>query len=346
MNGPAASGSFQQMADPNFDARVPTPAYTTSHPRLLFDQAHNNFHTASGRYKPLADLLTNDGYQIRPNHKKFDARSLADCGVLLVANAKFPGKGMGPAETRSAFNTRECDAVRDWVRGGGSLLLIADHAPFGNAAKQLAAAVGVDMSAGTTMDRTNFDKDSGSATFLVFSRDNGLLGDHAITRGRNETERLNKVVTFTGQSLKGPVDSAEVLKLGDTAKDMPALTPEQWKAALAEARKKAKEGKGDESSVQPPGIQLPRGSVAVRVGDASSRRLMSAAGRDQCVAFELGKGRVVVLGEAGVLSAQVVTGMPGGQGNQKERRFGMNYPGTDDRQFALNIMHWLSRLLN
>jgi hypothetical protein len=55
---------------------------------------------------------------------------------------------------------------------------------------------------------------------------------------------------------------------------------------------------------------------------------------------------VVVLGEAGVLSAQVVTGMPGRQGNQKERRFGMNYPGTDDRQFALNIMHWLSRLLN
>src|ERR1700752_2025562 len=48
MGGPAAPGSLQQMADPNFDARVANPAYTTNHPRLLFDEAHNNFHTASG----------------------------------------------------------------------------------------------------------------------------------------------------------------------------------------------------------------------------------------------------------------------------------------------------------
>jgi hypothetical protein len=26
-------------------------------------------------------------------------------------------------------------------------------------------------------------------------------------------------------------------------------------------------------------------------------------------------------------------------------KFGMNAPGLDNKQFALNIMHWLSRLL-
>ena len=35
---------------------------------------------------------------------------------------------MGPA-----FTVAECDAVRDWVRIGGSLLLIADHVPWGDA---------------------------------------------------------------------------------------------------------------------------------------------------------------------------------------------------------------------
>jgi hypothetical protein len=48
-----------------------------------------------------------------------------------------------------------------------------------------------------------------------------------------------------------------------------------------------------------------------------------------------GKGRVVVMGEAAELSAQLI-------GDEK---FGMNVPGIDNRQMALNIMHWLSGLL-
>ena len=52
-----------------------------------------------------------------------------------------------------------------------------------------------------------------------------------------------------------------------------------------------------------------------------------------------GKGRVVAAGEAGMFGA---TGpVPG-----RKTRFGLNVPGNDNRQFALNILHWLSRLLN
>jgi hypothetical protein len=66
---------------------------------------------------------------------------------------------------------------------------------------------------------------------------------------------------------------------------------------------------------------------------------VSAKGRSQGVAFALGKGRVVVLGEAALLSARV-TLLDG----QEYGKVGMNRPGTDNRQFALNLMHWLSRL--
>jgi hypothetical protein len=44
----------------------------------------------------------------------------------------------------------------------------------------------------------------------------------------------------------------------------------------------------------------------------------------------------VVLGEAAQLSAQIV-GFP-------TMPMGMNVPGCDNRQMALNIMHWLSGL--
>ncbi|MGH9937220.1 MAG: DUF4350 domain-containing protein, partial [Blastocatellia bacterium] len=146
---------------------------------------------------------------------------------------------------------------------------------------------GVDMSKGYTDDVSSKDKELGD---ILFSRDNKLLADNVITRGRNSRERVNRVVTFTGQSLKGPENSIALLTLPDTAIDT-----------------------------------FPQ-----------SKTTTPAAGRTQGIAMKFGKGRVVVLGEAGMLSAQI---------DNKGRAFGMNYPNTDNRQLALNIMHWLTRLL-
>ena len=63
---------------------------------------------------------------------------------------------------------------------------------------------------------------------------------------------------------------------------------------------------------------------------------LSAAGRSQAVAFELGKGRVVVLADAATVGAELVAGT---------LKVGMNRPGNDDRQLTLNVLHWLTRLL-
>jgi hypothetical protein len=52
-----------------------------------------------------------------------------------------------------------------------------------------------------------------------------------------------------------------------------------------------------------------------------------------------GEGRVAVFGEAAMFSAQVAT-IDG-----HSFKVGMNVPGNDDRQFALNVMHWLARLI-
>ena len=56
-----------------------------------------------------------------------------------------------------------------------------------------------------------------------------------------------------------------------------------------------------------------------------------------------GKGKVVVFGEAALFSAQVIT-LPDGD-RQRVMKIGMNVLGNDDRQLALNVLHWLSGLL-
>lgn len=281
-----------QMADPNFDAKVTDPAYKKSGPKVLFDEAHNNFHTAGGRYKPFADLITNDGYQVVPNKQKFSRDTLKGYRVLTISNALGAERMNAPGAANPAFTEEESDAVRDWVKAGGSLLLIADHAPMGAANQILAQRFGVNMSKMFTIDQQNSDTESNNPSFIVYTRESGRLADHPVTRGRNDSERINKIITFTGQSLKGPADSVAFLKLADTALDA-----------------------------------MPGGNTDP----------VSAAGRAQGIAMKFGKGRVIVLGEAAMMSAQLI--------GPQRKPFGMNRPGIDNRQLALNIMHWLSGLL-
>jgi hypothetical protein len=104
------------------------PGATDLHPRVLMGKAHRNFHTASGRYKPFADLLRNDGYLVTSNSQPFTADTLQDINVLVIANATGPDGHEG----RPAFTPEEEAALVQWVKSGGSLFLISDHSPFGS----------------------------------------------------------------------------------------------------------------------------------------------------------------------------------------------------------------------
>ncbi len=320
----------QQVADPNFDAKVARPAYARNRPKVLFDEAHNNFHTSTGRYKPFADLLTNDGYIVTPNIAKFQKKSLDGYNILVIANALGAERQNMPEASRAAFTEEECEVVLEWVRAGGSLLLIADHAPFGAAAETLARRFGADLSKGHTSDPANHDTETGNMSFLVYTRGNGSIADHPITLGRNASERVNRVIAFTGQSLKGAAGSVSLLRLADTAIDL--APPAQGAADAARPADRT-----------PDGTSLPPGAKVRTSTDG--RAETSAAGRSQALAFNVGKGRVVVLGEAAMLSAQIVRGPAAQAMGLEELQMGMNRKGIDNRQLALNIAHWLSRLL-
>ena len=280
----------QQAPDPEFNTSVENPAYKKDGPRVMFDEAHHNFHTTEGRYKPFVDLMLNDGYRVIRNRQPFSKTTLGSFKILVIANALGAEEDDDEGADKSAFTDEEIQAVQDWVKSGGALLLIADHSPFGGAASALASKFGVDMSKGYTLDPQN--SVAGSPSHLIFSRENKLLASHPITEGRGENERINLVRSFTGQSLKGPEGSVAILSLADTATDSPGY---------------------------------------------ESKPSVSAAGRAQAVALKFGKGRVLVQGEAAMLSAQV--------SGPENRKMGMNVPGNDNRQYALNLMHWLSGIL-
>jgi hypothetical protein len=290
----AWANSESQRADNDWDPGITQPTFTGSPPRVVIDQAHHNAHTARGKYRPFARLLRADGFEVGAGRSAFTPGSLDRADVLVIVNASGAPKpqlyGINlPTFSKQqrdapAFTPDEIEAVRAWVGGGGSLLLIADHAPFGAAASAMGEAFGVRMYRG-------FLEVPGLGDPTPFSRENGLLGEHAITAGTGPETRVSRVLTFTGQSLDGRAGAVSLLALPDSSIE--------WR---------------------------------VREGEEP---VAGEAGSSQGVAFEYGRGRVVVLGEAAMLTAQIVG----------KERVGMSCEDCDNRQFALNVMHWLVRRL-
>src|SRR5213593_4384801 len=87
----ASESLARQSADPYFNSRVARPAYLKQHPKVLFDEMHNNADTAGGRYKPFADLIESDGYRIAPSSQSFSKGALKGYDVLVIVNASGPG---------------------------------------------------------------------------------------------------------------------------------------------------------------------------------------------------------------------------------------------------------------
>ena len=319
----ACAVASAQMPDPSFRPAIDHPAYETTHPRVVIDEDHGNYNTAEGLYKPLAELLRADGYEVLPGKRPFNAGIHAD--VLIIANAT---RGMSAGEV---------EAVAAWVRSGGALLLIADHTPYGAAAGALSRRFGVEMGDGFVFDFDAGHSATGEAslsrysaqTDLLFDDENKLLGRHAIIRGRNPSEEVHRVIAFTGQSLSVPRGAAILLRLGQNAietRQSPQGVPTAAEKLLGFTFYHKLESPPDPAKL------------------AQATKLFGVGGRAQALALNCGRGRVVIAGEAGMFSAQVFRRTLA-NGKPVQFRLGMNVPGNDDRQFVLSVLHWLSGAL-
>ena len=304
----ARAADAQQLADTNFAPPIARPAFAPgAGPRLCVDEAHHNFHTMAGRFAPFATLARRDGYRVAASRALFSAAALASCDLLVIANAQPSDRPWTeyPRPTPSAFTNAEIAAVRAWVEQGGGLLLLADHMPLAGAAAALAAAFGAEFIDGFAYDSAagwlrDRARIAARAEVTLFTGADRTLGSHAITRGRAGDELITQVRSFTGQAF-----------LWDAQGVVPLLT------------------------LPPHYVSL---EPAIAWQFSGSTPIRRVGGWLQGAARSVGAGRVVLLGEAAMLSAQLT--------GPEARQMGMNAPGAEQNaQFALNILHWLSELL-
>lgn len=253
----------QQQGDPNFKPEIEAPAFSEGEgPVVLIDENHHNFHTAEGRYRPFARLLRRDGYKIKALESPITMKTLEAADILVISNALAKSTvDNWKLPTPSAFTDQEIQTLQTWVQKGGSLLLIADHMPYPGAVEELALSFGIMMGNG-------FAFTADSSGHMQFRKTDGSLQQHPITEGRNESEIVDFVTSFTGQAFRVQSDvAAEPLMV--LGKNTILLLPtEAWKFSE----------------------QTPR---------------IRAADMFQGATLHVGDGRVAVFGEAAMFTAQL-----------------------------------------
>lgn len=261
--------------------------------RIHIDGGHYNYHTIEGTYEVLAGTLNKVGFQVASIKGQFNKITLENTDILIIANphvylydslvqrAKVANEPFrwSAAAAQPAYTKNEAESIVNWVKKGGLLLLILDHAPNPMAGSPITAAFGVDYPNTATYDRLSRDPaiDTSRAQTILFTRSKGLIGNHPILYG------VDSVTTYTGGSLLGPPNSNVLLYLPTTATDR------DWDPATKKFRN------------------------------------LSSAGRSQGIAFEYGRGRVVILGEAAIINPESTSRSDRG-----------------NWQMTLNILRWLT----
>jgi hypothetical protein len=132
----------------------------------------------------------------------------------------------------------------------------------------------------------------------VFSKRDGTLKHHRLLNGRNQNERVNWVATYYGSGFQIKDSTITGIFGFDNPDTVSYQTQEAWK-------------------MYPDTPTIPANDLF------------------QAAVLKRGKGRVAIIGEASLFSAQLV--------GKNKNPIGINFPNDGQNlQFVLNIFHWLS----
>ncbi len=313
----ATAAGAQQIADSAFHYAGPEPAYATaSGPRVCVDGAHHNFHTIEARYLAFATLLRDDGYQVTAYTGAFASESLNECDIVVISNATGEANAEDWAYPHaSAFARDEITALLDWLMRGGALLLIVDHSPWPGANGDLGILLGAHM----------LDAYVGMEIF-------GEPDQEALS---GAAELYDVPIERLLEAIGEPGGLAEhtILTGRNPGERVTAVTTFTGHAFYPSSQMKPLLILSPDAMGAAPLVQnLPE-------APQEAMPTFPVGGWLQGGAVRVGQGRAVVLGEAAMCTAQLA-------GPQRVP-MGMNNPSApQNAQFCLNVVHWLSGLLD
>ncbi|MDP2596105.1 DUF4350 domain-containing protein [Alteromonas stellipolaris] len=319
-----------QQADATFEPYRRTATYTANvSPVVLVDEAHHNFLNINNRFKPFAQVLLSDGVTVESNKVSFSQQALKNVDILVIANALDKKRSNWQPPFNQALTNEEVTDVVEWVRNGGSLFLIADHAPFPKVIDSLATALG-------------FTFTNGHVKATLFNKATGTLGSHTVSYAESHAHddssaKANaednprakppnhvELPVFMQESQNGAFTS--VLNSQFHTKEVTQVKTFGGAAFLPPEAATSLLTLGPHAvSIEP--------EVPFEITSSTPRRAIE--GWSQGALLELGKGRVAVFSEGMMFSSQIDT--------RTGKKHGMRSIGAQQNErFLLNVIHWLA----
>jgi hypothetical protein len=298
-----------QEADASFRPRVAEPAFSARQwPRMVIDEGHANLHTRDGRYAPFARLMERDGFRVTSGTGVITPIALRNADVFVTANALgFKGR-----------------------------------------AQQLANSLRLERLIDLEVDAFSDDEIALLSSWVSEGGRALIVADH-----RPAADASKRLAAAFGVEMR--TWWAEDAEQSDPETRNPATLVFSRENGLladhpilngrgeAERLHRVMTFTGQALKPGPRGVALLALSPTAREYPfrvSREQQGRSAAGLAQAVAIEFGRGRVVVVGEAAALTAQRIETPGAGP-----YLMGMNRAGTDNQQFALNIVRWLMGVL-
>ena len=324
-----------QQADTTLEPYQRTATYTSNaSPVVLVDESHHNFLTINNRFKPFAQVLLSDGVTVDSNKVSFSQQALKNVDILVIANALDKKRSNWQPPFNQALTNDEVSVVIEWVRNGGSLFFIADHAPFPKVIESLATALG-------------FTFTNGHVKATLFSKATGTLISHEVTYAHENTKQDDN--SSANANANSNSEANPEAKTPNHV-ELPVFMQESQNGAFTSVLNSQLHVKeviqvktfGGAAFLPPEGATslLTLGPRTVSIEPevpfeiTSSTRRRAIEGWSQGALLKLGKGRVAVFSEGMMFSSQIDT--------RTGDKHGMRSVGAEQNErFLLNIIHWL-----
>lgn len=326
-------------------AQEKRPAYPLGEgPVVVLDLGHNNMDDES--FPPiLAETLVQEGYVVRELLTGFDEDSLAGVDIVISKNPLPARPEMGVADpftptiafwrlpTDSAFSRDEIEFLHDWVSSGGALLLQLEHMPVAGAVEALASRFGIEVSDGFAVDEKSLeDYPNGRAIPVeealklapqIAEVLEAVPANRGVWNGPNWG--IGQAGRVTYRRSDGSLADHPITNGRGPAERLDAVT-----TSTGAAFRLPPEGESLLTFGSSFISLLPE--MTWRFYDTTPRQAI--AGWSQAGVVRVGAGRVALLGDAWLLRS-ALEGDNGGLA-----------PHPQNPQFTLNVVYWLSGLLD
>lgn len=201
-----------------------SPAFAKGEGPALYLHRSVSPYVQRGSFDPFLQLAQSDGYQTFYLDEPVTKEILSKVNLFVIANAYTSDYiNYSTLDAPSVYSDDEIALIKNWVKEGGRLLVLADHSPFAGGTIKLASEFGFTYMTGNALSKNSL---SSLVKVHIDSKiSDGSLSTHPITNGSTGRAPVSHFYAFGGQAIILPDGAKNLITIPDHFETMLGFSP-------------------------------------------------------------------------------------------------------------------------